>query len=134
MFDAIPFNPGAGFSGIPEITRVEYDLWVLRITCDFDGHREPVYLEFQNVEGFRVLDEGQLSAFWVNGPRAPGWLWEVKSGGWFELESNRSDFIMGLTFSLGGIVNSPREFIALGVSDCVSVITWDEPRAYAARP
>jgi hypothetical protein len=97
---------------------------------NFEGHREPVYLEFQQIGGYRVLDEGQLSAFWNKESRTDGWLWEIRSGGWFALESTRPDFVMGLT-PLG---NGPREFLVLGINDCVSVITWADPHAYAAGP
>ena len=130
MFKAISFDPGAAFNGIPEIVHVEYDLAVLRLSLEFEEQLGPVYLEFERIGGFRVLDEGQLSAFWGKEHRADGWLWEVKSGGWYALESTRDDFVMGLT-PLG---KGPREFIVLGVDDCVSVITWAEPRVQVAGP
>src|SRR5690606_9262032 len=129
-FSAVSFNPGVGFSGIPVVARVEYDIWTLRVVLEFEGHNEPVYLEFDRVGGFRVLDEGQLSAFWGKEARADGWLWEVTSGGWHALESTRDDFVLGLP-PLG---EGCREFIVLGVDDCVSVITWAQPRARVPGP
>ena len=129
-FNAVSFDPGAGFSGVPVVARIEYDIQTLRVVLEFEGHNQPVHLEFEDVGGFRVLDEGQLSAFWSSDVRADGWLWEVKAGGWHALESTRADFILGLT-PLG---QGPREFIVLGADDCVSVITWAEPRARVAGP
>jgi hypothetical protein len=129
-FEAVSFDLGTGVSGIPVVARVEYDIRTLRIVLEFEGHAKPIYLEFESVGGFRVLDEGQLSAFWGKDARPDGWLWEVKAGGWHALESSRADFILGLT-PLG---QGPREFIVLGTDDCVSVITWAEPRALVAGP
>ena len=131
MFEAISATIASNISGFPEIVHIEYDLSTLRLNCSFGDSHAPIYLEFTNVEGFRVLDEGQLCTFWSSEPRASGWLWDVKAGGWFALESTRSDFILGLTSSIG---NELRDFIVLGINDCVNVLTWDQPRIQLAEP
>lgn len=78
-------------------------------------------LVFQNVFGFRVLDERDLLEFWNTYSEPHGWLWEVKAGGWHDLERKRA------TFNSGECVPSIREFL---VADdmCVSVLCADPPQ------
>jgi hypothetical protein len=68
--------------GTPAVIQVSFDLWTLRITMQFPGISAPTYVEFENVSGFRVLDEGNLLEFWCPEVRKPGWLWLVEAGGW----------------------------------------------------
>ena len=77
----------------PELGRLDYDLWTLRLTLYF-GDAPPAYLTFKDLSGFRVLREGDLLEYWGPG-RPAGWLWEVQSGGWRDSESYRSGFISG---------------------------------------
>ena len=49
-------------------------------------------LVFSNVYGVRILDERDLLEFWNAHSEPNGWLWEVKSGGWLELERRRAGF------------------------------------------
>ena len=116
------FLPARETFDIPEIIHITYDLWSLRITLQFKGYDNPVYIEFRDIVGFRVLDEGDLIEFWNPGIRTEGWLWTVEAGGWFELEKCRPGFVSG-TFH-----NCLHEFLVLGVDDCVSVMTSSEPR------
>lgn len=119
---------GSGaFSGTPEVTEVHYDLRVLRISLDFAAVHHPVYVSFEGVCGFRVLDEGDLLEFWDAESRASGWLWRIKDGGWFSLESAREGFLSGLN---GGY----KEYLVVGTNDCVSVIATDEPKIEAPKP
>ena len=106
----------------PEIVNVDYDLWTLRITLSFSKINKPVvYVIFKNVIGFRLLDEGSLLEFWGKG-RANGWLWKVKSGGWFDLERSRKGFVEGY------IENESREeYLVAGINDCLNVIALNEP-------
>lgn len=105
----------------PEVIAVSFDLWVLRLTLNFPGSVAPTYVEFEEVAGFRVLDEGDLLEFWSTDVHKPGWLWRIVAGGWRELESTRSGFIR----------TDVREFLVLGINDCVSVFAGSEPRVYA---
>ncbi|WP_345880244.1 hypothetical protein [Shewanella algae] len=57
---------------MPELLTVNYDLWTLRLTLAFQPN-EIVYVDFEAVEGFRVLDEGQLLEFWAMIPRITGY-------------------------------------------------------------
>lgn len=54
-----------------------------------------VYLRlvFRYVEGFRVLDEGKLGKFWKDYTDVNGWLYEVETGGWLELEAHRNSLL-----------------------------------------
>lgn len=119
-----PFSGADPALGVPEVTEVHYDLWLLRITLRFDHHDTPVYVEFDGVKGFRVLDEVDLTNFWSPEVRVDGWLLHVKSGGWSTLESTRSDFI-------SGIAEDYDEYLLLGINDCVSIFTYAPPRIYA---
>lgn len=108
----------------PEVVGVSFDLWVLRLTLQFPGVTSPTYVDFTDVDGFRVLDEGDLLEFWRPDVRKPGWLWRVVAGGWRELESTRRGFIR----------TNAQEYLVLGMNDCVSVFAGGAPRVYAPAP
>lgn len=114
------FEACKDFSALPEIADIHYDLWLLMVTLRFENIDNPVYVTSNAPRGFRVLDEGDLLEFWNNETRPKGWLWGVKSGGWYDLEKYRSGFVSGVT---GGYT----EYLILGENDCLSVITNDEP-------
>ncbi len=120
--------PGSGIlSGIPEVTDINYDLLLLRITLQFENRAHPVYVDFEGVRGFRVLDEGDLLEFWRPGTRSEGWLWRVSEGGWLDLENLREGFTSRVT-------GECQEFLIAGVNDCVNVLAADEPRINASEP
>ncbi|MDH3973801.1 MAG: hypothetical protein OEV42_05935 [Deltaproteobacteria bacterium] len=121
------FEASDSFKGLPEVTDIHYDLWLLRITLRFQEIDNPVYVTFDAPKGFRVLEEGDLLEFWSNDSRPKGWLWVVKSGGWYDLEKNRSGFVSGVT----GVYS---EYLILGESECVSVITDNEPVITEPKP
>ena len=121
------YEPSAAYAGLPEIAAINYDLWLLRITAHFPDLDHPVYVTFDAPRGFRVLDEGDLLEFWDKDVRADGWLWQVDSGGWLDLESSREGFVSGLT---GGY----SEYLILGQHECLSVITNSGPTIGAPRP
>jgi hypothetical protein len=75
---------------------------------------------FEEVCGFRALDEGDLTTWWSHIILKDGWCFEVIQGGWLEQEAQRLDFISGgATFY--------REFVIIGVDFCLSVISKDYP-------
>ncbi|BCV46153.1 hypothetical protein I6M54_15885 [Shewanella algae] len=107
-------------SGVtPELLSVNYDLWTLRLTLTNDNN-QAIYLDFESVEGFRVLDEGQLLEFWSK-ESPPYWVFEVISGGWLEQEAKRD----GAPFlEVGGKL---KEYLVAGLNECVSVLAFAEP-------
>ena len=109
------------FPGLPELTNINYDLWFLQITIWFENKKPPIYVRFDDVRGFRVLDEGDLCEFWSD-DRPSGWLWEIEKGGWFDLESIRAGFLSNAQ-SKGEL----KEYLIVGINDCISVITGVEP-------
>jgi hypothetical protein len=129
MVEATSFATNIAFEGTPEVTQIEYDVWVLRITLQFPNRHAPVYVEFERVAGLRVLDEGQLSSFWSATPRPTSWLWQIASGGWLALESTRQDFLLASTADC-----TLQEFLVCGENECVNILTYTAPRAYAAAP
>ena len=75
---------------------------------------------FKEVLGFRVLDEVDLCEFWNDYAEPNGWLYEVHSGGWMELENYRNRFI-----SLE-IFNGWKEYLLVD-NQCISVICAQKP-------
>ena len=103
--------------GIPEVVDVHYDLWILTVRLQFgDG---AVYVRFDSPRGFRVLDEGDLSAMFANDDARAEWLTVVESRGWGALEASRPDF--------QALSDGETEYLIAGINDCVSVIASDEP-------
>ena len=115
----------AGISGVGEVVAVNYDLCTLRITLLFEAHALPVYVEFDGVAGFRVLDEGDLNEFWSPEVRAVGWLWKVHGGGWYDLERTRPGFLSGN--------RALSEYLVLGQNECVSVLSYEPPNVRVPR-
>jgi len=68
-----------------------------------------------------MLDEGDLASFWENYHTGNGWLYKVKSGGWFDLESSRDDFITQSLFP-----NEMTEYMVV-CDKCISVISSNPP-------
>ena len=105
---------------LPELARIEYDSGKLTIRAYVNG-RQVALVHFESVEGFRVLDEGDLLEFWPTCSWSRSkWLWEVHEGGWFELESTRGGFI-------GEKYKDATEYLVVGANECVSVISYDHP-------
>lgn len=114
-------------AGTPEIIYIHYDLWVLRITLTFADAKNPTYVLFEAVEGFRVLDEGQLLEFWQ--PEVQdSWLFSIESGGWLSHEQTR------LGAPLLSAPTELKEYLVAGVNDCVSVIAYEKPSIITAAP
>lgn len=76
---------------------------------------------FPSTWGFRVLDELDLTEFWSRCSMKTGWLFEVTDGGWKALELHRAHF------SSGRLYDDLREFLVIGTTFCVSVLSQDEP-------
>jgi hypothetical protein len=90
---------------------------VIDLISKRSGRRARV--EFQDDAGLRILGELDLASMWMGGdPTAleETWMFEVRAGGWLELESTREDFYTKH--------ESPvREFLIAGYQECVSVFS-----------
>lgn len=63
------------YSVVPLINHISYDSWLLRVSLFFSTEeiRQMVYVDFTDIIGFRVLDNGNLVEFW-NDDCTNGWL------------------------------------------------------------
>lgn len=78
-----------------------------------------VKVEFQDAAGIRILGELDLAGLWLGSDPATlkaTWLYEVRAGGWFNLESQRDDFHTKHEAPT-------REFLIAGYQECVSVFS-----------
>lgn len=75
---------------------------------------------FDATWGFRVLDEGDLCEFWSQCNLSQGWCFEVLDGGWNALEKTREHFVTGKLYE-------PREFLIIGLNECVSILAHEPP-------
>jgi hypothetical protein len=91
----------------------------LRIKLESAGAAAEVV--FPTTWGFRVLDELDLTEFWSQCSMKTGWLFEVTDGGWKALEMRRAHFVSGRLY------DDLREFLVIGITDCVSVLSRDAP-------
>lgn len=105
---------------VPELLTVNYDLWTLRLTLAFRSN-EIVYVDFEAVEGFRVLDEGQLLEFWGDDSKVH-WVFEVLDNGWLATEAARE------TAPFIAEDSQLKEYLVAGINDCVSILGYEYPR------
>ena len=77
-------------------------------------------ISFPQNYGLRVLDELDLTDFWSQYSLARGWCFEVISGGWKDLEMTRKLFYSGRHAWV-------REYLVVGLNECVSVLSKEEP-------
>lgn len=86
-----------------------------------DGVVAEVLVHFQEVIGYRCLDETDLLEFWPTCASANGWLYEIESGGWRDLESHRTGFS-------SRSVPFHRVFLVATRDECFSVISKSLPK------
>ena len=111
----------------PEITRVEYDLHSLVIHIEPEYDVKPIIVTFESSIGYRVLDEGNLLEFWDKFNLSNGWLFQIASGGWFDLESRRKGFVSQHHSDV-------QEYLIIGVNECVSVLAGEPPTVVLPSP
>jgi hypothetical protein len=102
-----------------EVININFDIDHLEVTISIDGDRLDII--FEEPEGFRVLDEGNLLEFWPECSLQTGWLHEITSGGWFDLESKRNGFLLSDNLEI-------TEYLVVGANYCVSILAWEKPR------
>jgi hypothetical protein len=108
------------YNEIPQLVGINYNLLMLEVQLEFMNPNKTVSLVFEDVRGFRVLDEGHLLDFWYN--NSGGWLRRVKSGGWFDQEKKREGFGFG-EFEL----ENYDEYLVVGMGMCLSLIGGSDP-------
>lgn len=108
-------------NGNNEICNINYDMQILNINIKFFDPELFVTVIFDGVDGYRVLDEGDLLEYWTPSIRPNGWIWEIEEGGWRELESQRVGFLhMGRDWT--------REYFILGDNECINVLSVTPPK------
>jgi hypothetical protein len=84
-------------------------------------------IEFESVAGLRMLHELDLASTWLGQSGVAlrtSWLFAVHADGWLELESKRDDFYTK------HIPAKPAEFLIAGCQECLSVLSFSEPRVH----
>lgn len=114
---------------VKDVPEFGENIEVTELLWDFDKAKVSIYCPktkkhyvviFNNEYGpssVRLLDEADLSENWSSFNLSDGWLYKVKSGGWFDQESNRDDFLLKHSAHL------VKEYLIVGLDACVSVIT-----------
>ncbi|MBC6612611.1 hypothetical protein H8B15_16940 [Hymenobacter sp. BT507] len=78
---------------------------------------------FNNPRGFKLLDERDMinywEVLWKTKLLPENALFEVRSGGWLDMEDDAGGFTSKLL--------ECREFLITGADDCVSVLSFTEP-------
>ena len=117
----------------PELTEYEttyltsQSVYLESIIFDEDGLKVfvssddwKIQVIFEVCYGLRVLDERDLTEFWAKCNLKKNWIYVVSKGGWLSLESTRAHFISGR-------LHKPQEFFIIGLDECISVMTEENP-------
>ena len=105
-----------------EIVKVISEFNALTIELDVLSTCKCLSVYFDSVIGYRTLEESDLWNFWNDYNLSQSWIYEVVSGGWFDLENTRSDFMSGK-----GNVDDYTEYLIIGVDWCVNVVSSKPP-------
>lgn len=111
----------------PEIIKVdaqfELSPQTLTIIAEFtnQGVDFRVSILFSHIEGFRVLDEGDLLNYWDHDHLPEEWIWQIIEGGWYDDERKNDNVTI-----LSARKNELTEYLVTGVGMCVSVICSGE--------
>ncbi|BBP81072.1 MULTISPECIES: hypothetical protein [Pseudomonas] len=100
-----------------ELLHLDYDLDTLTLQLQAPGTSTEIRVRIPAVEGFRLLDEGDLLEFWPH--CSDGWLHAITAGGWFDQERLRPGFLSG--------DRALKEYLVSGVDRCLSVLAWEAP-------
>lgn len=109
------------FKSCSEVVRVEFEPDSLLVSVVGPDIEHITIVCFEDVEGFRVLDERDMLEFWPECSSPNGWLYEIESGGWLSQEANRPGSLLECFDSL------LHEYLISGVNACVSVLTYSKP-------
>lgn len=106
---------------------------VVLVQSSFEGltvrlrgaHERAFSVVFEDVWGYRVLDERDLGEYWPACSSPNGALFEVESGGWLSQEKSRPSFLSA------AVIPNLKEFFVAGIDECVSVLCTAEPAVRA---
>ena len=108
-----------------EVAFVNFDQWILTIGIRlYEKNSHKVlgmnHVVFENVEGFRVLDEGAMLSFpWEEFSKSKSFVQRVNSGGWLEMENKNGNM---------NLPKTAKEYIVATLSECISVIAYKDPK------
>jgi hypothetical protein len=104
-----------------ELASLEFDQWILSISIRKYFGEEVVGMAkivFSRPEGFRYLDEGDMLRYPFPREKGLHYLHEIEGGGWLAQE---------LQYGNSTLLKEHREFLIATPSECVCVISPDEP-------
>ena len=108
----------------PDLSIVDVEVLLLKdgvLTIELDCSNGKIVITSDDSIGHRVLDEGDLLEFWPNCALTNGWLYEIGSGGWKDLEATRGGFLSGDSEELS-------EYLVVTENTCVNLISYKKPR------
>ncbi len=118
---ARPLEPRDAFPRGSEVLGLTYRPGELTIRLRGLPPAAPRRVVFNDVIGFRVLDERDLLEYWPTCSTPNGWLFEITGGGWLSQESRREGCLIAT------ITPDAKEYLVTGEDDCVSVICRTGP-------
>ena len=80
-----------------EVARIDYSKGILSLEIGDLISSQTITVEFDQVVGFRVLDERDLMEYWPTCSIPNGWLFEIIAGGWLQHEAKRSIILVHLS-------------------------------------
>jgi len=107
-----------------EIASVNFDQWVLTVALRaYEKNTQKVggmiHVIFEEVEGFRVLDEGKMLSYpWQLLKPDEHFVHCVPNQGWLDLESNADNMVLS---------DEAKEYVIVTGNECVSVIAYAPP-------
>jgi hypothetical protein len=105
---------------VRSLSRINYEDGVLSVCVVSSPEAGITTIMFENVVGFRVLDEGDMLEFWPSCSCA-ALVWQIHEGGWFSFERHRSELF-------GEIHKNTSEFLVASSEKCVNIISYALPR------
>lgn len=77
---------------------------------------------FEEVIGFKVLDEREMLEYWPVCSTPNGWIFEVSANGWLQQDQARFALL-----NAGGLKSKLKEYVITGINECVCVISRKSP-------
>lgn len=107
-----------------EIASVNFDQWTLTVALRAYAKADQsvlgmIHVVFDQVEGFRLLDEGAMLRFpWKRLSDDGAFVHRIPEGGWLDLERDAGNILPAA---------GAAEYLIVTQNECVSVIAYAEP-------